>query len=175
MNGKECEDMFDFKAIISVELKNKTWNETVSLEKPFLEDFKKYLNSKYNPSIYFHAKVLSCDFAIPKAEQEDIDKLNEKEAFYITPKISDYDVLINFLAGLKEWVNNHDEEVFGKRIRVMVISKTFGDPLHLKDGKYVPSLTRQGLKNISEELQKGIDAFNYDINQVEVVHSKSEE
>lgn len=162
--------MFSFMAQIQISFKDKNWNEVCSFEKLVVEDLKKMVPAKYNPGIYLHAKSMNFKIYIPHADQKDLDSFGGgKKSFLITPRLDDYDLIINLLAAIRKWYNECDREIYGNHIRVSVSSNAFGDSLFLTDGKYIPSLTRRSLGNVSEELQKGIDAFNNDIDSVKLL------
>lgn len=164
--------MFEPTYIISINLNGKTYDEAIGLEKDLIEDINKECDPRYKIKNYLHAKTFDTKYKIPTAERDLIDKLNSKRCVFITPRITDMDVLFHLLAYIKRWKSRADEAKYGRSISVVVDSKNFGDGLFLVKDKYQPSLTRQSMGNISAAFLSQLEDFNKAIDEVPVYIKK---
>ena len=164
--------MFETAYIISINLNGKTYEEAIRLEQDLIEDIGKECDPRYKIKNYLHAKTFDTKYKIPTAEKDLIDKLNSKRCVFITPRITDLDILYHLLAYLKRWKSRADESKYGKGISVVVDSKYFGDGLFLVKGKYQPSLTRQSMGNIPPAFIKQLEEFNKAVDEVPVYIKK---
>ena len=166
--------MFEFSAIISITLNNKTYDETMDLARDLLDDIGQECDPRFKIKTYLHPKTFDTRYKIPTADKELIDKLNSKKCIFITPNIRELDVVIHLLAYIKRWRTRMDESKYGRSVTISVDSKDFGEPLFYSKAanKYSPSLTRIARGNISKAFTEQLENFNKAIDEVPVYIKK---
>ena len=165
--------MFEPKVVITIDLRNKSYEEAMLLEDALVNDISKYCDPKYNLKAYIHAKTFGATYKIPNATKEELDLLNTKECSFVTPKIKDYEVIINILGAIREWYEHYDQSVFGKRVSV---NATFGgNTLYLYDGRYDISYTLKQFNKVKEPVKQAIDHLNQEIDEAVKEFNKSKE
>ena len=124
--------MFDrFNVVISITLANKTYEESMSLADEVINGICMNCNPKFSPKVYFHPKTFESNIKVPDMDKALKEMVNRRKCIIITPKIDDYDVVINLLSAVKRWRENCDEKVFGKTIEITADDVEFLSP---KDG-----------------------------------------
>ena len=167
----------DFNVIISITLSNKTYEESMQLSDEVIYGICRNCNPKYSPKTYFHPKTFESNIKVPDMDKELREMVNRKKCIIITPKINDYDVVVNLLSAVKRWRENCDEKVFGKTIEITAESKSFNGTLHYnKDNRmFIPSRTKLEVEGVTQSFIDKINAFNKDIDDVPVIVLTEEE
>jgi hypothetical protein len=167
----------EFSVIISINLASKKYEESLRLSDDVIDSICKNCNPKYNPKVYFHAKTFESNIKVPDMDQALREMVNRRKCIILTPKIKDYDVVINLLSAVKRWRENCDEQVFGKTIEITAESPSFNGTLHYnKSNKmFIPSRTKLEIEGVTQSFIDKIDAFNKDIDNIPVCILTEEE
>ncbi len=166
-----------FNVIISINLASKPYEEAFPLSDEVIYGICRNCNPKYNPKVYFHAKTFESNIKAPDMDKRLMEMVNRKKCIIITPKINDYDVVINLLSAVKRWRENCDEKVFGKTIEITADSPAFNGTLHYNTGNkmYIPSRTKLAVEGVTQVFVDKVMSFNKDIDDIPVCILTEEE
>ena len=170
--------MFDrFNVVISITLANKTYEESMSLADEVINGICMNCNPKFSPKVYFHPKTFESNIKVPDMDKALKEMVNRRKCIIITPKIDDYDVVINLLSAVKRWRENCDEKVFGKTIEITAESPKFNGTLHYNvvNKMFIPSRTKLEVEGVTQSFVDKINTFNKDIDDIPVVILTEEE
>ena len=170
--------MFDeFSVVISITLASKPYDEAMSLSDEVIDGICRNCNPKFNPKVYFHPKTFESNIKVPDMDKILKEMVNRKKCIIITPRIKDYDVVVNLLSAVKRWRENCDEKMFGKTIEITADSPNFNGTLHYNTSTkmYIPSRTRLAIEGVTQSFVDKVTAFNKDIDEVPIVILTEEE
>ena len=167
----------DFNVVISITLASKPYNEAIKLSEDVIDGICRNCNPKFNPRVYFHPKTFESNIKVPEMDKALREMVNRKKCIIITPRIKDYDVVINLLSAVKRWRENCDIELFGKTIEITAESPSFNGTLHynITNKMYIPARTRLAIEGVTQSFIDKVNSFNKDIDDIPVVVLTEEE